>query len=777
MVDDDWSIDRATGNIRYIGYDHTGASVITTTNFVVGDYYMIRVVGDTDFVAIGAASDTVGERFEATGVGGGTTGTATQIASYATVIQFHRWIGALADDPEFVGDDEHDIIDQEATNRSTDNIITLKDYTATGGVTYNVTLTEIEHLYDGSITQGTGPTEERWDGIVNFGNQDVHIQVIRDSVVFSDDYWNYGWQGGTHTGGSSATVLTDSTQSFATDEWKDYWIKNTTDGCVGMIVSNTATTITVTELYGGTGNTFESADAYDIAKGVNFDSGQGISHRFMIKVREDGVDINRRRLLGQNRRYTNTYGEFSINGTNPGNNVLALSDSGDLNNTTAWATIDALADITNTEGFRLIDISGDGTDEEYYSEWTRGANDINTFFEYTKHASADTTVETLQGENGELHRGPNISVPYDLETGAPTTATNDKHVYGTFLDHGAVGTGPFTVGEAVHEDTATPVWKGRVLGVDVAGTSLIIDLEEGTIGTEAFTGQSSGATATAVAPSGGDLQLSAGEMKVLAFDDQGAAGVFYSQVTKGVVPVDNTIVYDATDHTDFYTLSADSTERAVSTPFVGVSTGSALIGAYGLGIIAGDAGDADTYFDLQNNPITPPNNVTMTASGFISGDYVLVTEKHVTNLDINFTQMTLNGTLSATNVTTVTVTDPLPSDTPTSAGTKGSIRIERDDGLYSLHRYTAFDTGADTFTIPTTDFSSNLATTANNVFIGYLDYVTAVENDTFSYVYSANRDHFMRVRDGGATPIKTAESEGEMTNTGGVVSVSRIDDI
>jgi len=778
MVNDDWSIDRATGNIRYIGYDHTGGSVITTTNFVVGDYYMIRVVGDTDFVAIGAASDTVGVRFEATGVGGGTTGTATQIASYATVIQFHRWIGALADDPEFADDDEHDIIDQEATNRSTDNIITLKDWSGTSGVTYNVTATEIEHLYDGSITQGSGPLEERWDGIVNFGNQDVHIQVVKDGSIVTDDYWNYGWQGGTHTGGSSATVLTDSTQSWTTDEWIGYWIKNTTDGCVGTIVSNTATTITVDDLYGGTGDTWESADAYNICKGINFDAGQGISHRFMIKIREDGVDINRRRLLGQNRRYNFTFGEFPINGTNPGNNVLALSDTGDLNNTTLWPAIDAIVDVTNTEGLREIDISGDGSTEEYYSEWTRGVQDINTFYEYLKHASADTTTETLQGENGELHRGPNISVPYDLETGAPTTATNDKHVYGTFLDHGAVGGGPFTVGEAVHEDTDPPVWKGRVLGVDTVGLSLIIDLEEGTIGTETFTGQSSGTTATAVAPTGGDLQLSVGELKVLAFDDQGAAGVFYGQVTKGVVPVDNTIVYDATDHTDFYTLSADATERAVSTPFVGASTGSALIGAYGFGMEAGDTSSSDKFFDLQNNPITPPNTVTMTASGFITDDYVLVTEKHATNLDINFSQMTLNGTLSATNVTTVTVNDPLPPDTPlTAGGTKGSIRIERADGLYSLHRYTAFDTTADTFTIPQTDFSGNNALNTDNVFVGYLDYVATGTSDTFSYVYDANRDHFMRVRDGGATPIKTAEGEGEMTTTGGVISISRIDDI
>jgi len=776
MIDGDWSVDRATGNIRYIGFDHSPTTTVAAGAFVTGTYYQIREVGSTDFTLVGAANSNVGTRFEATGAGTG-TGVVTQAASYSTVIQWHRWIAALADDPEFVGDDEHDIIDQEATDRSTDNIIRLKDYTATGGVRYNVDATAIEHLYDGSITQGSGTSEERWDGIVNFGNKHVHIQVWRNGAVLSDDYWNAGWQSGTHDGAANAAVLTDSTASWTTNEWVDYWIKNTTDGSVALITANTATTITGV-LYGGTDNDWDISDAYEIQVGLNPDAGQGISHRFMVKVREDGVDIGRRRLLGQNRRYGKTYGEFPINGTSPGNNVLALSDTNDLNNTTPWATVDSISDITNTEGLRLIDISGDGTDEEYYSQWDLGAQSKNTFYEYLKHSSADTTAETLQGENGELHRGPTHSSPYDSEIGTPTTATNDKHVFGTYINHGAVTSGPFTVGEAVHEDTATPVWKGRVLGVDTVNTSLIVDVEEGTVGaTESFTGQTSGAQATTTtAPTGGEIQNSAGEAKVMAFDDDGATGNFYYQLTKGVAPLDNTRLYDATDHTDYYVLSADATERPVSTPFVGQSTGSALIGGYGLGVNADDAAAADTYFDLQNNPISPPNNVTMTASGFISGDYVLVTEKDAVNLDINFGQMTLNGTLSATNVTTVTVNDPLPPDTPTLAGTKGSIRIERNDGLYSLHRYTAFDTGADTFTIPSTDFSTNQATTGNNVFIGYLDYVATGTSDTFSYVYDSDRDHFMRVRDGGATPIKTAEAQGTMGTNGGTISVNRIDD-
>jgi hypothetical protein len=237
MVDDDWSVDRATGNIRYIGYDHIGASTITTGAFVTGDFYQIRVVGDTDFTLIGAASSTVGVRFEATGAGGGTTGKATQMSSTATVIQMHRWLQALAYEAEFTGDDEVDIISQNPSDRSTDNIIRLVNG-------FNMDATAIEHLYDGTIIQGSNLTEERWDGIVNFGIANAHLQINQDGAIAADDFWNYGWQKGTHTGGAAAAVLTDSSQNFVVDEWIGYTIKNVTDGSQALITANTATTIT-----------------------------------------------------------------------------------------------------------------------------------------------------------------------------------------------------------------------------------------------------------------------------------------------------------------------------------------------------------------------------------------------------------------------------------------------------------------------------------------------------------------------------------------------------
>lgn len=720
MVDADWTIDRATGNIRYIGDDHTGAA-----------------------------------------------------PSYATVIQFHRWIQAFADDEAFTGDDEHDIIDRNATDRSTDNIITLIDHTATSGVRYNVDATAIEHLYDGTIIQGSGSNQERWDGIVNFGPANAHIQIIQDGAVLSDDFWNYGHEAGTHTGAANAAVLTDSTLGATTDEFVGYTIKNITDGSQALITANTATTVTGI-LYGGTDNDWDIGDVHHIAVPLNGDSAQGISHRFLIKTRDLGVDIDRRRLIGTTRRYYNTYGEFKINGTSQGNNVLALSDSNDLNNNTAWATINALADITNTEGLRLIDISGDGTDEEYYSEWDRGANSINTFYEYLKLQSADSTAGTLNSLNGENFRGITHSYAYDTETGTNFT-TNDVGCWGTNIVFTG-GSGTAVLGEEIYEDTATPVWKGRIVGIDDnTGTgSLVVDIESGTVTTaETFSTTNGFAGTVSGTPT---AQNSAGRGIFYAVDDDGTTGNMYIQILAGVAPVNNTRIFfgNATaDVARFHDVNVTITERTISTPFVGISTGSALIGSYGLGLQAADTAAADTYFDLGNNPINPPNTVTFTASGFISGDYVLCTEDN--SGDINFTQMTSDTSLVGAAVTAVSVVS-IPSDTPLSAGTKGGIRVERDNGLYSLHRYTSFSTATNDFTIPSHDFSTNNATTPFNVFVSYLDLVTAATSEQFSYVYSSGRTHFLRVRDGGATPIKNAETTGVMTDTGGSASVNRIDD-
>ena len=569
IVATDWTVTRSTGVIDYTGADHNGA------------------------------------------------------ATYATVIEFHRWLMDLADDAEFVGasGDQVDIVDNTPSDRSTDNIITLLNG-------FTITAAASEHLYDGSIISNGGA--DVYDGIVNFGNADVQIQIIQEGAVLADDWWN------------------------------------------------------------------------EAGAGLNPDANAGISHRFMLPVRVAGVDLDGRRLIGTTRTFGNTYAEFKINGTSNGNNVLALVDSTDLNNQTVIGTVAGWNGITNTtEGFVQLDVDNDGSTEDYYSEWNRDVQTINDFYERMKWLTRDSSASTLYGLNGEVFRG--ITHEWDVD---------------------GIASGPMS---AVEEIT----WAGG------------------------------------------------GRAQVLATDSVSAPTKIWIQLLEGVVPADNTTLTGGTSGATLLTEFAGgaSVERPISTPFVGASTGSALIGSYGLALETADLAATDTVFDLTNTAVFPPNNVTFTVFGIKSGeDRVLVTNNN--GGDIDFTQMATDTTLNGGTETAVSINPApgIPIDTPAA----GTIRIERDDGLYSRHVFSARDTATDTFTIGSTSFVANPATSPANVFVSYIDKLAASTSEAFTTVYDADRTLFVRVRDGGtlgdALGIKTAETTGVLGASGGSATVNRIDD-
>ena len=70
---------------------------------------------------------------------------------------------------------------------------------------------------------------------------------------------------GAHTGADDqATVLTDSNANFIASALIGATLSNVTDGCTGTITANTATTITVDDLTGGTDNDWDTEDVYKI---------------------------------------------------------------------------------------------------------------------------------------------------------------------------------------------------------------------------------------------------------------------------------------------------------------------------------------------------------------------------------------------------------------------------------------------------------------------------------------------------------------------------------
>jgi len=550
LIATDWSVTRSNGNIRYIGDDHGGAA-----------------------------------------------------PSYATVIELHRWLQGLADDAVSGADDEISIVDVNPSARSTDNIIRLL------GI-YNIDDNAAEHLFDGSIIQGTGGTEVIYDGIVNFGNPTVQIQIIQNGAVLADDWWNFG---------------------------------------------------------GG---------------GLNADAAQGISHRFMMKIRNAGADIDGRRLIGTTRQFNKTYGEFSINGTSRGNNVLALSNSDDLNNQTAIGTVAGWNTISNTtQGYKLLDVDDNAVNESYYSEWNKATFTINQLYERAKWLTRDGSSSTLYGLNGELFRG------------------------------------------ITHEIT--------------------------------LSGASSG-TFNAFEP----VSWSGGTGQMLAINNQtaGSATKMWIQLLTGVAPTNAQLITGVTS-TATATASGSALERPVSKPFIGQSTGSAIIGAYGIGVETADLAATDKLFDLTNTPVTPPNNVTFTVGGVVSAeDRILVAPWDGSTLDpqgnpaIDTNQLSLNVTLNTNNITSVVVSTPIPSDTPSS----GYIRVEDNSGKFRRLHYSSW-TGS-TFTVDTVDgnedFGTVNATAGNDVYIAYIDELASASSASFTAVYSSNRNLVVIVRDGGGTPIK-----------------------
>ena len=265
----------------------------------------------------------------------------------------------------------------------------------------------------------------------------------------------------------------------------------------------------------------------------------------------------------------------------------------------------------------------------------------------------------------------------------------------------------------------------------------------------------------------------AGTAKILANDTTNH--VLYVQLLTGVVP-GNAVTVTQGAVTATTAGSNAVSEKSVSTPFCGSSTGSSLVGAYGFALEYADLAVNDKITALDGTTRQPPNNVTFTVNGVQSGWYVMVAPYDAGNIDYN--QLTLNGTLSGAAVTSVVVNEAIPANTPSS----GTIRIKRANGAYTRHPYSAVNTGTKTFTITSHNFSTNNATTGTDVFISYIDQAASGTSISFNTVQTSNQTLYVEARFGGTGPnytdsIKPAKTSGVLASSGGSATVSAVSDL
>jgi hypothetical protein len=684
-----------------------------------------------------------------------------------TVIQLHRWLGDLMDDAQAAGNDILDITDSTASERSTDNIITLKS-------PYNIDDIAAQHLYDGSIIQSGG--DVIYDGVLVFAAAGTYLAVQQNGKLVTPNFWTTG---------------------------------------------------------------------------LNADAANGISHRFMLKVRTGGADIDGRRLIGQTREFGFTFSEFRINGTARGNNVMALTYATDLNNQTSNSTVSGYTTISNTEGYRALDVDNNAVNEYYYSEWNKATYTINQFYERTKWLSQRSVIEDSNADTGTNYALNNTTtrVGQGFSVGANGKLLSRVHVRlkkvgsatgnlvaklyahtGTFGSAGTATGSALATSVNIDVSKLTTSYAETEIGFDTqyfmtASTNYFISIEYTGTATDYVhvEGDSTGTHAGNLATYAGswtaqaaeDLNFkiftnarlyglngeifrgitheinidggsgtwsavehvswSGGTGQMLAINNTTATSAtkMWIQLLTGVAPTDNQAITGTTSSAS-NTVNVTITERTLSQPFIGASTGSALIGAYGVGLEVTDLSASDKVFDLTNTQVTPPNYVTFTVGGLISGeDRVLVGPESGGLLQSN--QFTLNGALTGAAVTAVVINTTIPSDTPAT----GTIRILLDTGIYRRVAYTSY-TGS-TFTIASTDFSGvNQAANSNNVFISYIDKLATAASETFTVVYNSNRALFVRVRDGGTAgdlvPIKTFETAATLGSAGGSVTAIRTSD-
>ncbi len=420
--------------------------------------------------------------------------------------------------------------------------------------------------------------------------------------------------------------------------------------------------------------------------GINPDAGLGVSHRFLVKVRDAGADIDGRRLLGQTRELGSTFAEFPVNGTARGNNVIALAPAPDLNNQTAEATIATWSNITSVEGYQLFDVDVDSVNEPYYVQFDRDTQSINDLFERVKWQQRRGTSETIFGLSGDLFRG----VTHEIDVDTPT--------------------GTFNAFEPVS-------WTG--------GTGQMLAIDSPTAGTK-----------------------------------------MWLQLLTGVAPTDGQTITGGTSSATV-DVNVTVTTRSVSLPYIGASTGSAIIGGFGVGVEPADLTNADQLTDLGNTQRVPPNNVTYSVQGVVAGeDYILTGIANGGNTDIDYTQFTANGAQSS-GAGTFVVNEAIPSDTPPS----GTIRVFNGT-VYEVVPYASFS--GSTFTLTGT-LPSNVADT-DPAYVSYIDTLAGASTEQVTFVFNGSLSLFTKVRDGGGTPIVPFSTPATVGAGGGSSTVIRTSD-
>lgn len=442
--------------------------------------------------------------------------------------------------------------------------------------------------------------------------------------------------------------------------------------------------------------------------GYNGNSASGILMRCLIKTSLAGTDIDQKQVRLQARHWGDTYDFFNVT-LGAGESVAALGTTPDAQNDTSQGTVTAYTHVVNSGGTANAPTGG------YQTIDLSNGNGAQPYYSQWTFG-ADTSADGLKGIYEYIK---------DL-----TGNTSAKTLHGL--------NGEFFLG-VTHE--------------------IAYDNQDST---EFFTEDETISWGTGLT-AGTGLLLADTEAGV----DGGLTGTMWIQLLTGVAPTDGIVLAGATCNAD---VNGAPVLRTIPKIFLGSYTGS-LIGAFGIGVDAGDVSSSDRITDLLNVNQTPPNNQTFTVSGLIASEDNILVGPNTGASAFDFAQLA-SLAVESTNIVAgaLTMSAAIPTDTPSS----GTLRVKLVSGIYARVPYSAYSGSA--FTI-TYDFTSDNSHADKHVMISYIDKVAASTSESFTAVYLSPRALFVRRRDGGAaSPTKTFESDATFSSTGGSAVAARLVD-
>ena len=307
--------------------------------------------------------------------------------NHYTVLELHRWLQDLADDPAAStgGNDLVDIVSDTPSERVTDQIITLLG-------SYNIDYDAAKYLYGGSITQASGDTVYsglRVLGAVN--DTDTQLTVVQDHGFYDSataPFW------GTQAGGG--------------------YNGNATAGILMRVLIRTRV--------GG----FDIDGQRVRVQARHYDSAAGDSYDFFNVQLGTGESV------------------AAISTTPDAQNTTARAT------VTAYADVLNSGGTANapTGGYQLIDINDGSGTQPYYSQWTYGAqgDGMKALYEYVKDLTRTGTAKTVDGISGDLFLGITHQWPYT--TPSCSFSERETVVWGTRVRYDDA-TSAFTLGRYV----------------------------------------------------------------------------------------------------------------------------------------------------------------------------------------------------------------------------------------------------------------------------------------------------------------------------------------